>query len=109
MAAMGLDAWKRPATAEERKVMASMLDDALANGALGLSTNLLDHDGENRPIPTLVADDDEFSALFDVLDRYPNSTFQCIIGKAYLCETCSVTISSLRSARSRVPSTSSRP
>lgn len=87
MAAMGLDAWKRPATAEERKVMASMLDDALANGALGLSTNLLDHDGENRPIPTLVADDAEFSALFDVLDRYPNSTFQCIIDVALMRDT----------------------
>ncbi|MDO9486842.1 MAG: amidohydrolase family protein, partial [Sphingomonadaceae bacterium] len=87
MAAMGLEAWKRPATADERAVMVGMLDNALANGALGLSTNLLDHDGENRPIPTLVADDAEFSALFDVLDRYPNTTFQCIIDVALMRDT----------------------
>jgi N-acyl-D-amino-acid deacylase len=87
MAAMGLDAWERPATADERKVMQAMLENALSNGALGLSTNLLDHDGENRPIPTLVADDDEFSALFDVLERYPSTSFQCIIDVALMRDT----------------------
>lgn len=87
MAAMGLDAWKRPANPDERARMAAMLEDALANGALGLSTNLLDHDGENRPIPSLVADDAEFSALFDVLERHPATTFQCIIDVALMRDT----------------------
>lgn len=87
LAAMGLDAWKRAATADERKTMAGMLEEALASGALGLSTNLLDHDGEDRPIPTLVSDDAEFSALFDVLERYPNTTFQCIIDVALMRDT----------------------
>ena len=87
MAAMGTDAWERAANAEERATMARMLDEALAAGALGLSTNLLDHDGENRPIPTLVADDAEFSALFDVLERYPATTFQCIIDVALMRDT----------------------
>lgn len=87
MAAMGTDAWDRAANAEERVIMAKMLDEALAAGALGLSTNLLDHDGENRPIPTLVADDAEFSALFDVLERYPATTFQCIIDVALMRDT----------------------
>ncbi|WP_157221114.1 N-acyl-D-amino-acid deacylase family protein [Flavisphingomonas formosensis] len=87
LAAMGLEAWKRPATAEERKVMADMLDEALSAGALGLSTNLLDHDGEDRPIPTLVADDAEFSTLFDVLEKHPHTVFQCIIDVALMRDT----------------------
>ncbi|MET0269218.1 MAG: amidohydrolase family protein [Sphingomonas sp.] len=87
MAAMGLEAWSRPADAGERAKMAAMLEDALANGALGLSTNLLDHDGENRPIPSLVADDEEFAALFDVMERYPATTFQCIIDVALMRDT----------------------
>ncbi len=84
IAVLGPDAWNRAATADERKKMAELLEDALAAGALGLSTNLLDHDGENRPIPTLMADDAEFSALFDVLQRYPSATFQCIIDVALM-------------------------
>jgi len=84
MAVLGTDAWTRAANADERKQMAALLEDALAAGALGLSTNLLDHDGENRPIPTLVADDAEFSALFEVLQKYPSATFQCIIDVALM-------------------------
>jgi len=84
IAVMGKEAWERPSNAEERARMAELLEDALKAGALGLSTNLLDHDGENRPIPTLVADDAEFSALFDVLQRYPAATFQCIIDVALM-------------------------
>ncbi|QZP09004.1 amidohydrolase family protein [Caenibius sp. WL] len=84
IAVMGDEAWHRPANAEERAKMAELLDDALRAGALGLSTNLLDHDGEDRPIPTLVSDDAEFEALFDVLQRYPAATFQCIIDVALM-------------------------
>ena len=71
LAVMGLEAWKRVATPAEIARMAELLDDALAAGALGLSTNLQDHDGHDRPEPSLVADDAEFIALFDVLERYP--------------------------------------
>ncbi|AZI35609.1 putative D-aminoacylase [Caenibius tardaugens NBRC 16725] len=84
IAVMGPEAWDRVSTAEERAKMAELLDDAMRAGALGLSTNLLDHDGENRPIPTLVADDAEFEALFEVLQRYPSATFQCIIDVALM-------------------------
>lgn len=79
LAVMGLDAWNRAATAEEIGEMAELLDDALAAGALGMSDNLHDHDGEDRPIPTLLADDAEFEALFAVLERYPGCTYQVII------------------------------
>ncbi|WP_380872659.1 amidohydrolase [Sphingomonas sp. DBB INV C78] len=79
LAVMGLEAWERVATPEEIRRMAELLDDALAAGALGMSDNLHDHDGQNRPIPTLVADDAEFVALFEVLQRYPAATYQVII------------------------------
>ncbi|WOK35257.1 N-acyl-D-amino-acid deacylase family protein [Sphingomonas sp. C3-2] len=84
IAVMGAEAWNRVSTADERAKMAELLEDALQAGALGLSTNLLDHDGENRPIPTLVSDDAEFEALFEVLQRYPAATFQCIIDVALM-------------------------
>ena len=79
LAVMGLDAWDRAGTPDEIRQMADLLDDALAAGALGLSDNLHDHDGENRPIPTLLACDAEFVALFDVLSRYPGTTYQVIV------------------------------
>lgn len=79
LAAMGMDAWNRAATPEEIAKMAELLDDALAAGALGLSDNMHDHDGENRPVPSLLADDAEFDALFDVMDRYPATCYQIIV------------------------------
>ena len=79
LAAMGMEAWERAATPAEIAVMADLLDDALAAGALGLSDNLHDHDGDNRPVPTLLADDAEFTALFDVMDRYPSTCYQVIV------------------------------
>jgi N-acyl-D-amino-acid deacylase len=79
LAAMGMDAWERAATPEEIKAMAALLDEALAAGALGMSTNFLDHDGANRPVPTLLADDAELSALIDVLARYPGTSLQVVL------------------------------
>jgi N-acyl-D-aspartate/D-glutamate deacylase len=79
LAVMGMEAWDRVATAEEIARMAALLDDALAAGALGLSDNMLDHDGKDRPVPTLVADDSEFEALFAVLERYPGATYQVVV------------------------------
>ncbi len=84
MAVLGAEAWDRTSTPAENAKMAALLEDALSAGALGLSTNLLDHNGENKPIPTLVADDAEFTALFEVLQRHPNTTFQCIIDVALM-------------------------
>ena len=79
LAVMGLDAWERAATPEEIEQIAALLDDALAAGALGLSTNLMDHDGQDRPVPSLKADDAEFSSLFEVLARYPGTTVQVVV------------------------------
>ena len=79
LAAMGVEAWDRAATPEEIAKMADLLDDALAAGALGMSDNMHDHDGDNRPVPSLLACDAEFSALFDVMDRYPATCYQVIV------------------------------
>lgn len=79
LAAMGMDAWERAATPAEIARMAAMLEDALAAGAMGLSTNFLDHDGNDRPVPTLLADDAEFSALIEVLERYPGASLQVVL------------------------------
>ena len=79
LAAMGMDAWDRAATPAEIKIMADLLDDALAAGALGMSDNMHDHDGDNRPVPSMKADDAELIALFDVLQKYPGTTYQVIV------------------------------
>jgi N-acyl-D-aspartate/D-glutamate deacylase len=39
----------------------------------------MDHDGENRPVPSLHADDAELAALLDVLARHPGVTLQVVI------------------------------
>jgi len=76
---MGQDAWKRAATSAEIEAMCALLDDALAAGAMGLSSNYLDYDKYERPLPSQLADDAEFTALLGVLARYPNATFQVIL------------------------------
>lgn len=79
LAAMGMDAWERAATPDEIAKMCELLDDAMAAGALGMSDNMHDHDGSDRAVPSLLADDAEFSALFDVLERYPAACYQVIV------------------------------
>lgn len=79
LAAMGMEAWDRAATPEEIAKMCELLDDAMAAGALGMSDNMHDHDGTNRAVPSLLADDAEFEALFDVLERYPAAGYQVIV------------------------------
>ena len=76
LAVLGLEAWERAATADEVGKMVELLDDALSAGCLGLSTNFLDHDGQDRPVPSLHALDDEFRALFEVLARHPGTSLQ---------------------------------
>jgi N-acyl-D-aspartate/D-glutamate deacylase len=79
LAAMGMDAWTRAATAAELERMCEDLELALAAGALGLSTNLMDHDGTDRPVPSLLADDRELRALFEVLARHESATLQIVV------------------------------
>jgi N-acyl-D-amino-acid deacylase len=79
LAVMGEAAWHRAATEDEVERMCALLDDALAAGAMGLSSNQLDHDKHDRPLPSQLADDAEYLALLRVVARYPGATFQLII------------------------------
>ncbi|WP_445784970.1 N-acyl-D-amino-acid deacylase family protein [Sphingorhabdus sp.] len=76
---MGQEAWKRAATPVEIEQMCTLLDDALAAGAMGLSSNFLDYDKYERPLPSQQADDAELTALFNVVARYPGATVQVIL------------------------------
>ena len=79
LAVMGLEAWDREATPEEIARMCDLLEDALSAGSIGLSSNLLDHDANDRPVPTYKANDAEWSALFDVITRHEGAVVQVIV------------------------------
>jgi N-acyl-D-aspartate/D-glutamate deacylase len=79
LAVMGMDAWERAATPEEIKKMCAHLDDALSAGAIGMSSNLLDHDDQDRQVPTWKADDAEWTALMDVIERHDGAVMQVIV------------------------------
>lgn len=79
LAVMGMDAWDRAATPDEIHKMCDMLQDAIDAGALGMSSNLMDHDSKDRPVPSLVADDAEWTGLIGVLARNPGSQLQVIL------------------------------
>lgn len=76
---MGQQAWERVATAEEIGQMCDLLDDAMRAGAMGLSSNQLDYDKHDRPLPSQQADDEEYLALMKVVARYPGATVQVIV------------------------------
>ncbi len=79
LAVMGMAAWERAATPDEIRKMCALLEDAIDAGALGMSSNLMDHDSKDRPVPSLVADDAEWSALIGVLASRPGSQLQVIL------------------------------
>jgi len=79
LSVMGQEAWERTATDAEIAQMCHLLEDALAAGAMGMSSNQLDRDKHDRPLPTQLADDREYLALLKVLSRFPGTTFQLII------------------------------
>jgi len=79
LAVMGMDAWQRAATPAEVEEMVALLRDALEAGAMGMSSNLMDHDGSDRPVPSLHADDAEWLALAKTLADYPGTQLQVIV------------------------------
>jgi N-acyl-D-amino-acid deacylase len=58
--------------------MRATLGDALAAGAFGLSTSVMDTDRNNRLVPSRHADDAEFDALIGELGRHPGAVFQFV-------------------------------
>ena len=66
MFVMGPDAWSRVATEEECCAIADLADQALATGAMGISTSRFDRDPDGAQVPSFFADDAEIEALFQV-------------------------------------------
>jgi len=64
---MGDAAWDRVATADEVAKMGAILEASIEAGAFGISTSFTDKDHRGRYVPSCVADDAEFEALFGVL------------------------------------------
>jgi N-acyl-D-aspartate/D-glutamate deacylase len=76
---MGQESWNRAATEEEIRQMCALLDDALRAGAMGLSSNQLDYDRHERPLPSQRAEDAEYKALFEVVAQHDGATVQVIV------------------------------
>ncbi|HVM65307.1 MAG TPA: amidohydrolase family protein [Acidimicrobiales bacterium] len=68
LAVMGDEAWERPAAPSEAARITALLEECLLAGAFGMSTSLgFDTDRAGRPVPSRVADDDEFRGLIAAL------------------------------------------
>jgi len=76
---MGENAWTCVASPDEIQQMCALLDDAMQAGAMGLSSNQLDYDKHDRPLPSQLADDREYLALMQVVARYRGATVQVIV------------------------------
>lgn len=72
---LGPDAHERPARGADLDQLVAVLGDALASGALGLSTDISEShmDGDGRPIPARGATPDEHLALCEVVAQYPGT------------------------------------
>jgi N-acyl-D-aspartate/D-glutamate deacylase len=81
---LGADANRRSATAEELVQLRAVLGDAIAQGALGLSTDVSHShsDGNGDPVPARGADTAEILALCEETGRWPGTTLEGIFDGA---------------------------
>jgi N-acyl-D-aspartate/D-glutamate deacylase len=75
---MGSAASERTATDDEIRQMQALVDQAMRDGALGLSTSQLDvhADHEGKPVPPNLASPEEIVALSSVLARYTHGALE---------------------------------
>jgi N-acyl-D-aspartate/D-glutamate deacylase len=78
---LGPEATERQSTAEEVKRLARLLEECLAAGGLGLSTtrSSTHNDGDNKPVPSRVASEEELLQLCDVVAGYPGTSLEAIV------------------------------
>jgi N-acyl-D-aspartate/D-glutamate deacylase len=75
---MGAEASERTATEDEIRAMQALVDQAMRDGALGLSTSQLDvhADHEGKPVPPNLATAEEIVALSSVLAGYAEGALE---------------------------------
>jgi N-acyl-D-aspartate/D-glutamate deacylase len=78
---LGPEATERESTPEEVETLTRLLEESLAAGGLGLSTSRSSthNDGDNKPVPSRAASEDELLQLCDVVSRYPGTTLEAIV------------------------------
>lgn len=83
---MGAEASERAATDDEIRAMQALVDKAMRDGALGLSTSQLDvhADHEGKPVPPNLATPEEIVALSSVLANYSQGALE------HLCRTFAI-------------------
>jgi len=75
---MGVDSQERIATDSEITRMCDLLEEAMAAGAIGLSTSYVDIDENNRPVPSRWADLREKIALCKAMAKSGRGTLQTV-------------------------------
>ena len=75
---MGKASQERAATAKEIDAMCAIVDEAMAAGALGISSSYLDMDEEGRPVPSRYAEIDEKLALAKAMSPSGRGVWQVV-------------------------------
>lgn len=75
---MGADSQERAATDAEIEAMCGLLEEAMAAGAIGLSTSYIDTDEDGKPVPSRFADMREKLALCKAMAKSGRGVLQSI-------------------------------
>jgi N-acyl-D-amino-acid deacylase len=75
---MGPESQERVATDAELAAMCELLEGAMADGAIGMSTSYVDIDENNRPVPSRLADMREKIALCKAMAKSGRGTLQTV-------------------------------
>jgi N-acyl-D-aspartate/D-glutamate deacylase len=78
---LGAEATERESTPAEVESLTALLEQCLSAGGLGLSTtrSSTHNDGDNKPVPSRVASEEELLRLCDVVSRHEGTTLEAIV------------------------------